>query len=59
MQQNYKVDVAGFGNELRIEHPSVWKKVKADWDQTFSEVPITYSVDLTITEYGSAGGAKK
>ncbi|MFD6207464.1 Ger(x)C family spore germination protein [Peribacillus sp. NPDC060253] len=59
MQKEYKVDVAGFGNRLRIENPKVWKKVKKDWDQTFSETPINYNVKLTINDYGTSGGSKK
>jgi spore germination protein len=54
LQEIYHVDVAGFGNELRIEHPMVWKKVKKDWDKTFSQSEITYDVDLKITDYGSS-----
>jgi len=54
LQEVYHVDVAGFGNELRIEHPMVWKKVKKDWDKTFSHSEITYDVDLKITDYGSS-----
>lgn len=59
MQKEYKVDVAGFGNRLRIEHPKVWNKVKKDWDQTFSEAPINYDVKLTINDYGASGGSKR
>ncbi|MBT2647408.1 Ger(x)C family spore germination protein [Bacillus sp. ISL-34] len=59
MQKEYQVDVAGFGNRLRIEHPKVWNKVKKDWDQTFSETPINYDVKLTINDYGTSGGSKK
>ncbi|WP_249598211.1 Ger(x)C family spore germination protein [Peribacillus frigoritolerans] len=59
MQKEYQVDVAGFGNRLRIEHPKVWKKVKKDWDQTFSETQITYDIKLTINDYGTSGGSKK
>ncbi|MDP1420284.1 Ger(x)C family spore germination protein [Peribacillus simplex] len=59
MQKEYQVDVAGFGNRLRIEHPKVWKKVKKDWDQTFSETPINYDVKLTINDYGTSGGSKR
>jgi spore germination protein len=59
MQKEYKVDVAGFGNRLRIEHPKVWKKVKKDWDQIFSEAPINYDVKITINDYGTSGGSKK
>ncbi|MEH7479614.1 Ger(x)C family spore germination protein [Neobacillus drentensis] len=54
-QKEYRVDVAGFGNRLRIEHPKVWEKVKKDWDQTFSEIPIYYNVKITIKDYGASG----
>lgn len=54
-QKEYQVDVAGFGNRLRIEYPKVWEKVKKDWDKTFSEIPIKYSVKLTIKDYGAEG----
>ncbi|MGE7907705.1 Ger(x)C family spore germination protein [Peribacillus sp. NPDC094092] len=59
MQKEYQVDVAGFGNRLRIENPKVWKKVKMDWDQTFSEALINYNIKLTINDYGTSGGLKK
>lgn len=55
MQKEYQVDVAGFGNRLRIEDPKVWKTVKKDWDQIFSEIPINYHVKLTIKDYGTSG----
>ncbi|MFS0604684.1 Ger(x)C family spore germination protein [Peribacillus frigoritolerans] len=58
MQKEYQVDVAGFGNRLRIEHPKVWKKVKKDWGQTFSKTLINYDVKLTINDYGTSGGLK-
>ncbi|MCR6111574.1 Ger(x)C family spore germination protein [Bacillus sp. A301a_S52] len=53
MQQEYEVDVMGFGEHLRINHPKVWEEMKDDWDQTFRDVPITSNVTITITEYGS------
>ncbi|HWO98430.1 MAG TPA: Ger(x)C family spore germination protein [Bacillus sp. (in: firmicutes)] len=55
MQKEYEADVAGFGNQLRINHPRTWEKIKKDWDQIFSEVPINYKVKLTITDYGTSG----
>ncbi|HEY2492673.1 MAG TPA: Ger(x)C family spore germination protein [Paenibacillus sp.] len=54
MQEDYRVDVAGFSNQLRIQHPKVWKKVKKEWDETFSQSDITYDVNLKITDYGSS-----
>lgn len=57
MQKQYRVDVAGFGHRLKIEHPKTWRK-KNDWDQTFSEVPIHFNVNLTIRDYGASGQYK-
>ncbi|WP_026594108.1 Ger(x)C family spore germination protein [Bacillus sp. UNC437CL72CviS29] len=54
-QKQYKVDVAGFGNRLKIKYPKVWKKVEKDWDKTFSKVPIKYNVKITIQDYGTEG----
>lgn len=54
IQHEYKTDVAGFGNQLRIKYPHLWKTVKKDWDQTFSEVPIQYEVKITIKDYGTS-----
>lgn len=58
IQKEYKVDVAGFGNQLRIKRPRVWMRVKDNWDQTFSEVPINYDVKLMIKDYGTSGSKK-
>jgi spore germination protein len=55
MQHEYKVDVAGFGNQLRIHYPRVWNEVKGEWDKTFSEAKITYETDLSIKDYGMIG----
>ncbi|ENQ3080141.1 Ger(x)C family spore germination protein [Bacillus sp. WLY-B-L8] len=55
IQKEYEVDVAGFGNRLRIKNPKVWEKVKKDWDKTFSKVPIKYSVKINIKGYGAKG----
>jgi spore germination protein len=58
MQEKYKVDVAGFGNQLGIKYPKVWKKVQKDWDNKFSQVPIKYHVKILITDYGMIGSKK-
>ncbi|MGE6577229.1 Ger(x)C family spore germination protein [Paenibacillus xylanexedens] len=54
LQHTYKVDVADFRDSLRIKEPKTWKKVKDDWDEIFSTVPITYEVKTTITNPGSS-----
>lgn len=54
MQHVYRVDVGGFNEQLRIKYPKVWNRVKEDWDETFSSIPITYEVDMNITDFGSS-----
>ncbi|MNW40997.1 Spore germination protein B3 precursor [compost metagenome] len=54
MQSKYKVDVAGFGECLSIQHPHVWKKVKDHWDEEFSQIPVTFDIKLKITDFGSS-----
>ncbi|MFD2333553.1 Ger(x)C family spore germination protein [Cohnella sp. GCM10020058] len=53
LQSEYKIDVAGFGQRLAIEHPSVWKKVKNQWDDTFSRSDIDIKYDVEVTNFGS------
>ncbi|MGN7762773.1 Ger(x)C family spore germination protein [Paenibacillus sp. 22594] len=55
MQHELKVDVAGFGTSLHIQHPAVWRKVKEDWEKTFSKLPVTYEVKVEIEDYGASG----
>ncbi|KQN97731.1 Ger(x)C family spore germination protein [Paenibacillus sp. Leaf72] len=54
MQSKYKVDVAGFGKSLAIKYPHKWKKVKDNWDEVFSRVPVTFEIKLKITDFGSS-----
>ncbi|RAW11814.1 MULTISPECIES: Ger(x)C family spore germination protein [Paenibacillus] len=54
MQNTYRVEVAGFGEQLRIKYPKVWTKVKKNWDETFSQIPVTYDVKLNIKDSGSS-----
>lgn len=54
MQHVYHVDVGGFGDQIRIKYPKLWKKIGKDWDETFSHIPITYEVDMKISDFGSS-----
>ncbi|MNN93941.1 Spore germination protein B3 precursor [compost metagenome] len=55
LQHELHADAVGFGENLHIQHPGVWRKVKDDWDETFSHLPVTYEVKLNIEEYGASG----
>ncbi|MCY7816864.1 Ger(x)C family spore germination protein [Bacillus haynesii] len=53
MQREYKADLAGFGDVVRIQYPSLWRKLKKNWDEVFTKIPIQYDVNITIEEFGS------
>ncbi|MFF3021341.1 Ger(x)C family spore germination protein [Gottfriedia sp. NPDC057948] len=58
LQNEYKTDVAGFGNEFRIQYPKKWKKMSKNWDELFSKAKIKYDVHITIRDYGMIGKKK-
>lgn len=52
IQKDLQVDVIGFHDYVRIKHPKFWKEHKSDWDSLFSQAPIEYEVEVTITDFG-------
>ncbi|WP_144029086.1 Ger(x)C family spore germination C-terminal domain-containing protein [Paenibacillus rigui] len=38
-----------------ITHPEVWKRVKDDWEDRFSRLPIDIQVKVRIQEFGAKG----
>ncbi|URT70330.1 Ger(x)C family spore germination protein [Cytobacillus firmus] len=54
-QKELKVDVAGFGESLRINQPKVWKKVKGNWEERFPEASININVKVNIKQFQTQG----
>ncbi|NOU85508.1 Ger(x)C family spore germination protein [Paenibacillus sp. LMG 31460] len=57
-QNDFKVDVIGFGKKLSINYPQIWKKMKEDWDDEFSGVEVEVKVKVKIQEFGTRGTKK-
>lgn len=53
LQNKYKAEVAGFGDRLAIKHPKVWRKLKDNWDETFTKTEVRFTYDVSITDFGS------
>jgi len=51
-QQEYSSDIFGFGVEVHKYHPQYWKKVKKNWDDIFSTLPVELQVDAKIRRTG-------
>jgi spore germination protein len=54
-QKELKVDVAGFGESLRINQPKAWKKVKGNWEERFPEASININVKVNIKQFQTQG----
>jgi spore germination protein KC len=56
-QEEYKVDIFGFGNALHRANPDYWNKVKQEWDVKFAEMPIEIKADVKIRRAGGIGNS--
>ncbi|WP_325175850.1 Ger(x)C family spore germination C-terminal domain-containing protein [Paenibacillus profundus] len=53
VQKEYRADVIGLGEQVRIHYPRVWEKIKGDWDDIFADASIRYSVKAKVKEFGT------
>ncbi|AOZ92160.1 Ger(x)C family spore germination protein [Paenibacillus crassostreae] len=52
VQQEFKVDIFGFGEVIRRSHPQEWKELKENWDQKFVNIPVNVKVKTNIHHLG-------
>ena len=50
--QEYKTDVFGFGIAVEMEDPKLWKKIKEQWSENFSNLPVDVKVTVNIIGTG-------
>lgn len=62
VQRKYKSDIFGFGKAVQISNPRLWKRVKEEWPDKFSTLPVSINLKLNITNTGktmkSLGGSE-
>jgi len=58
VQKELKTDIAGFGKQLNIKYPKVWEKVKDNWEEIFSDIPVNIKVETYVRDYGRQGSKK-
>ncbi|MFZ5631566.1 MAG: Ger(x)C family spore germination protein [Bacillota bacterium] len=51
-QQEYGVDVFGFGEAVHRRYPRQWKEIKEDWPELFPGVPVNIHVETKIRRTG-------
>ncbi|GGH36986.1 Ger(x)C family spore germination protein [Paenibacillus segetis] len=57
VQDEYKVDIFGFGEVIHRSNPKAWKKLKKNWDQTFVKIPINVKVKYSIRTLGKVSNS--
>ncbi|MFP3513061.1 Ger(x)C family spore germination protein [Peribacillus sp. SIMBA_075] len=57
VQENYKVDIFGFGEAVHRADPKAWKKLKKDWDKNFENLPVNIKVQGEIRRLGTVGNS--
>jgi spore germination protein KC len=53
VQQDYRVDIFGFGAALHRSNPKEWKKIKKDWLTIFQELPVKVEVHVNTQGLGT------
>lgn len=48
-----KADVAGFRTKIKTDYPEAWDRVKNNWPDTFSQIPIDVLVDAEVRQTGA------
>lgn len=52
-QKEYRADVIGLSEYVRIYYPRTWEKIKSNWDDVFAEAEIRYQIKAKVKEFGT------
>ncbi|USK32041.1 Ger(x)C family spore germination protein [Bacillus sp. F19] len=57
VQEEFEVDIFGFGEAVHRAEPKAWKKLKKSWEKEFEELPVNIKVDVKIRRIGTVGNS--
>ncbi len=52
VKKNTDSDIFGFGRVIMKDKPDLWKKIGADWDDTFKKLDVKLNIDVDIQNSG-------
>lgn len=52
VQKELRTDVFGFGEAIHRKYPKIWKKIKDDWNDKFSNLPVNITVEVETKQLG-------
>ncbi|MCP3810296.1 Ger(x)C family spore germination protein [Paenibacillus sp. Lou8.1] len=53
LQKEMRADVVGFGTKVKVNYPAYWDRVKENWQDTFSQIPIDVQAKVQIERTGA------
>ncbi len=53
-QENLGTDVFGFGEEIHRTYPKLWKKIKNNWNNEFTKLPVSVTVHVKVNGLGES-----
>lgn len=53
LQKEMRADVVGFGTKVKVNYPAYWDRVKENWQDTFSQIPIDVKAEVQIERTGA------
>ncbi|WML39656.1 Ger(x)C family spore germination protein [Neobacillus sp. OS1-2] len=57
VQEEYQMDIFGFGETVHQQYPRQWKKIKQNWPKTFPTVDVLVKVELQCNDSGLANSS--
>lgn len=58
LQVNYQADVLGFGEMIHRADPTLWEKIKDDWQTIYPEVEVNVKVNVNTQGLGTMQNSK-
>ncbi len=56
-QKELQSDIFGFGEAIHRADPKEWKKLKKNWDETFTQLPVHVKSNFKIRRLGTVGNS--
>lgn len=51
-QKELKTDIFGFGEAIHRKYPKTWEKLKDDWNDKFTDLPVNITVEAETNQLG-------
>ena len=53
-KEDFGSDIFGFGEDIHRAYPKLWKDIKDDWNNEFTELPVNFDVKVKVNNLGSS-----